>query len=67
MRRLAGDLAAVDPAALMGGDGVHRGRLADDAAARLDAPALHRRDQMRYAEAAELLVIGERHMDRLAG
>ncbi len=50
--------------ALVAGDDAHQGRLAHEAAQRLDRGPAQPRDQVADADAADLLVVGDREMDR---
>ncbi len=64
MRLEAGELGDVDLGALVGVDHRHHGRLADDDGARARHLARHAGGQCVGADAADLLVIGQREMDR---
>ncbi len=65
VRLEAGELGDVDLRALVGVHHRHHGRLADDDDARLRHLARHAGGQRMGAEAADLLVVGRREMDRL--
>ena len=65
MRLEAGELGHVALAALVGMHHGHHGRLADDDDARLRHLGRHAGGQRMRAEAADLLVVGEREVDRL--
>ena len=60
----ADDIGLEGIAALVPGAEAHRGRLADDGEAGFAEALTQLRDQMRRAETAHLLVIGESQMDR---
>ena len=64
VRLEAGEFGDVDLGALVGVDHRHHGRLADDDGARARHFAGHAGGQRMGADAADLLVVGEREMDR---
>lgn len=63
MRLLAAHAAVVFALALVRDHRAHRGRLADDAARRLDAVGLQIAQQAAHADTADLLVIRQRQME----
>ena len=64
MRLVAAHAAAPALLALVRDDELHAGRLADDAAERLHAARDDVGDQPPHADAADLLVVGQREMQR---
>ena len=64
MRFVSAHAAAPALLALVRDDELHAGRLADDAAQRLDAARDDVVDQPPHADAADLLVVGQREMQR---